>query len=70
MLTYCLKCRKNTEIKTKSCKKKDVRIVVSSNCAVSGSKNLRFIKEKEARRIIVSLAKCFINIHFVGPILL
>ena len=39
MLTYCLKCRKNTENKdVKMIKTKNGRVILSSKCAVCGSK--------------------------------
>ena len=56
MLSYCLKCRKNTESKNpKVVKTKNGRIMITSNCAVCGSKNLRFIKEQEASGLLSSL---------------
>ena len=55
-MCYCLKCRKNTETKNlKVVKTKNKRIMLSWNCAVCGSKKLRFIKEQEARGILGSL---------------
>ena len=44
MLSYCLKCRKNTESKNP----KDRRIMLLSNFAVYSSKKSRIIKEQEA----------------------
>ena len=62
MLSYCLKCRKNTESKnTKFLKTKNRSMMLSSNCAVCGSKKLRVIKEQEASRILSILG---INIPF------
>ena len=56
MLSYCLKCRKNTESKNPKVEKtKNGRIMITSNCAVCGSKNLRFIKEQEASGLLSSL---------------
>ena len=56
MLSYCLKCRKNTESKNpKSCKTKNGRITLLSNCAFYNSKKYRFIKEQEA----IGLLSCF-----------
>ena len=38
MLSYCLKCRKNTESKNpKVVKAKNERTILSSNCAICGS---------------------------------
>ena len=43
MLTYCLKCRKNTEnVNPKVLKTKSDRTMLSSKCAVSISKNQDF----------------------------
>ena len=40
MLTYCLKCKRNTKnIDAKMTKTKNVRLKLSSKCAVCGSKN-------------------------------
>ena len=48
MLTYCLKCKKNTENKdAKVVKTKNGRIASSSNCAVYGNKKSRFMNEQE-----------------------
>ena len=56
MLSYCLKCRKNTESKNpKVVKTKNGRIMITSNCAVCGSKNLRLIKEQDASGLLSSL---------------
>ena len=54
MLSYGLKYRKNTESKNpKVVKTKNGRIMLSSKCAESNSKKLKFIKEKQA--IIIKL---------------
>ena len=51
-----MKCRKNTESKnTNAVKTKKVRITLSSNCAVYGSKKLRLIKEQETSGLLSSL---------------
>ena len=48
MLSYCLKCKKNTESKNPVIvKTKNGRIMLSSNCAVCGSKKPRFIIEQK-----------------------
>ena len=45
MLSYCLKCRKNTETKNpKIVRSKYGRIMLLSKCKVSDSKKLKFIK--------------------------
>ena len=49
MLAYCLKCKKNTKnIDTKMMKTKNGRFMLSSKCAVCGSKKSKFMKEQEA----------------------
>ena len=45
MLTYCLKCRKNTESKNSEVvRTKNRRIMLLSKCEVCDSKKLKFIK--------------------------
>ena len=49
MLSYCLKCRKNTESKNpKVVKTKNRRMKILSKCAVCDSKKLKFISEQQA----------------------
>ena len=56
MLSYCLKCRKNTESKNpKVSKTRNERIMLLSKCAVCYSKKSKFIKEQEASRLSSSL---------------
>ena len=56
MLTYCLKCRKDTEsINSRVFKTKNGRSLLLSKCAVWGSKNSRFVKEQEAKGLLSSL---------------
>ena len=56
MLTYCLKCKKNTKnIDAKMLKDKNCRFVLSSKCAVCGSKKSKFMKEQEAERLLSNL---------------
>ena len=55
MLSYCLKCRKNTESKNpKFARNKSERIMLLllSKCAVSDSKKLKLIKQKEASGLL------------------
>ena len=53
MLSYCLKCRKNTESKNpKVVKTKNGRIMLLSKCEVCDSKKSKFIKEQEATRLL------------------
>ena len=56
MLTYCLKCKRNTKnIDAKMIKYKNGRWNLSSKCEVCGSKNSRFMKEKEAEGLLSDL---------------
>ena len=56
MLSYCLKCRKNTEsTNPKVVRAKNGRIMLSSRCAVCNSKKLKFLKEQEARGALSNL---------------
>ena len=48
MLTYCLKCKRNTKSKdAKMIKTKNGRLILSSKCAICGSKKSSFMKEQE-----------------------
>ena len=56
MLTYCLKCKKNTKnINAKMMKTKNGRFVLSSKCAICGSKKSKFMKEQEAKELLSNL---------------
>ena len=56
MLTYCLKCKKNTKnIDAKMMKTKNGRFVLSSKCAICGSKKSKFMKEQEAKGLLINL---------------
>ena len=59
MLSYCWKCKKNTESKNpklkKKKKKKQEKTVLSSNSVVSGSKKMRLIKEQETSKTLDSM---------------
>ena len=56
MLSYCLKCRKNTESKNlKVSRTKHGRIMLSSKCALCDTKKSKFIKQEEASRLLSSL---------------
>ena len=58
MLSYCLHCRKNTESKNQRLQRqKNGRIMVSSNCAVYGSKKSKFIKEQEGKSLLNMISK-------------
>ena len=72
MLSYCLKCRKNTERKnSKVAMTKNGRIILSSKCAVSDSKKSKFVKQQEASGLSSSLEiKSHLSkIALVGPLL-
>ena len=57
MLSYCLKCRKNTESKNpKVVKTKNGRIILLSKFAVYHSKKSKFNKGQEARGFLSKLA--------------
>ena len=56
MLTYCLKCRKNTKNKdAKMVKTKNGKLALSSKCAVCASKKSRFMREHEAEGLLSNL---------------
>ena len=53
MVSYCLKCSKNTESKSpKVVKTNKETIVLSSIFAVCNSKKSKFVKKQEAERLI------------------
>ena len=55
MLSYCLKCRKNTEIKNpKVATTKNERMMLLSKCAVCDSKKSKFIEKQEASGLLSS----------------
>ena len=56
MLSYYLKCRKNTESKNpKVARSKNGRIVLLSKCAVCDHKKSKFIQQQEASGLLNSL---------------
>ena len=56
MLSYCFKCRRNTEsINPKVSKTTSGKAVILSTCAVCGSKKSKFIKEQEAKGLLSNL---------------
>ena len=56
MLSYCLKCRKNTEsINPKVSKTTNGKAMIFSKCAICGSKKSKFIKEQQAKEILSSV---------------
>ena len=56
MLSYCLKCKKNTEsINLKVSKTSNGKTMILSKCAICGSKKSKFIKKQEASGILSSV---------------
>ena len=56
MLTYCVKCRKNTDnIDPKMVKTKHNRLLLQSKCSVCGIKKPRFVKKQDAQGILNNL---------------
>ena len=56
MLTYCVKCRKNTEnLNSKIFKTKNNRLHMESKCPVCGIKKSRFVNEQEVKVLLSNL---------------
>ena len=56
MLSYCLKCRKNTQSKNpKLARTKNGRTMLLSKCAVCDCKKSKFIKQQKASGLLSSL---------------
>ena len=56
MLTYCLKCKKNTKnVDAKMKKTKNSRLMLSSKRVVCGSKKSGILKEEEAEELLSNL---------------
>ena len=56
MLSYCLKCRENTESKNlKVVSTKNERIMLLSKCEMFDSKKSEFIKNQKASKLLNSL---------------
>ena len=71
MLSYCLKCRKNTKIKNPNVvRMKNGRIMLSSKCVMCDSKKSKFIKVQIAGGLLSSLEikTTLRKIHLVGPL--
>ena len=63
MLSYSLKCRKNTESKNPNIvKTKMRRIMRLSKCAVCNSNKSKFIKDQEATRLLCKLTGTKVSI--------
>ena len=55
-MTYCVKCRKDTEnLNSKIFKTKNNRLIMQSKCPVCGIKKSRFVKEQEAKGLLSNL---------------
>ena len=70
MLSYCLKCRKNTESKNpKAARTKNGRIMLLSKFAVCDSKKSKFVKQQEVSGLLSSLGikTPLIKIPLLGP---
>ena len=56
MLSYCLKCKKNTEsIHPRVSATSNGRTMILSKCPVCGSKKSKFLKKQEAKGLLSSL---------------
>ena len=56
MLSYCLKCKKNTEsINSRVSTTSSGKIMILSKCAICGSKKSKFIKKQEAKGLLSNL---------------
>ena len=70
MLSYCLRCRKNTESRNpKVATAKNATIMLLSKCAVCDSKKPKLTKEQKASGLLSSLGKktALSKIPLVGP---
>ena len=56
MVTYCVKCRKDTEnIDPKMARTKNNKLIMQSKCPVCGIKKSRIVKEQEAKGLLSKL---------------
>ena len=56
MLSYCLKCKRNTEsINPKVSKTTNGKAIILLACAICGSKKSKFIKQQEAKGLLSNL---------------
>ena len=72
MLSYCLKCKKNTgSINPKLSKTTNGKAMILSTCAICGSKKSKFIEEQQAKGLLSNLGlKTLLNkIPLLGDIL-
>ena len=67
MLSFCLKCSKNTERKKpRFVTTKSRRIMLSSNCAVFGSKKIEIFQKQESKMLLIVISK----IPVLSPLLI
>ena len=70
MLSYCLKCGKNTESKNLNVvRTKNGRAIPLSKCSVCNNKKSKFLKEQEARGLLSNLTGLKIPIFIDLPII-
>ena len=56
MNTYCVKCKKDTEnVGLKMFRTKNNRLIMQSKCPVCRIKKSRFVKEQEAKGLLINL---------------
>ena len=56
MVSYCLKCKKNTEnINQRVSKTINGKTMILSKCAICGSKKSKFVKEQEEKGLLRNL---------------
>ena len=56
MNTYCVKCKKDTKsIDPKMFRTKNNRLIIQSKCSVCRIKTSRFVKEQEAKGLLINL---------------
>ena len=56
MKSYCLKCRKDTEnINPRASVTSNGKAMILWKCAICGAKKSRFIKHREAKRLLSNL---------------
>ena len=56
MLSYCLKCRRNTEsINPKVSETTNGKAMILSTCAICGSKKSKFVKQQEVKGLLSNL---------------
>ena len=72
MLSYCLKCKRNTEsINLKVSKTTNGKAIILSTCAICDSKKSKFIKQQETKGLLSNLGfrKPLNKIPVLGDIL-